>query len=233
MFDYIKCEYPLPALPQDLLDQWKDDIVFQTKDTPDQGMSLYKIDADGRLWYEECEKEWVESETPDAESFMARMGHMKTISRTWKQINFHGTINFYEGYDHKEDKFEFNSGENKEWQRYEMGWLEYCALFKDGQMISIDLVRDDKPVKLTDEELEAKRVVWAKQRDEIQENCRKTRRELPTGEQKLIDSIYKMAEDVIDLMNEKVISNHFHFAKGIIEQINEYRQKYDRFYTND
>jgi hypothetical protein len=147
---------------------------------------------------------------------MARMGHMKTISRTWKQINFHGTINFYEGYNHKEDKFEFNRGESKEWQRYEMGWIEYCALFKDGQMISIDLVRDDKPIKLTDEELEEKRVEWAKQRDEIQNNCRENRKKHPTEEQKLIDSIYKIAQDPL-----------------IISQINEYREKYDRFYTNE
>jgi hypothetical protein len=231
MYDHIKVEYPLQSLPQDLIDLWQGDIVFQTKDTPDQYMSLYKIDGDGRLWYEERETEWVEPVDPDGESIMDSLGHMKTISTSWKGVNFHGTINFYEGYNHKEYKFEFNSGESKEWQRYEMGWIEYQALFKDGQMISIDLVRDDKPVKLTDEELEAKRIEWAKQREEIQNNCRENRKKYPTGEQKLIDSIYKMAEDAVDLMNEKVISNHF--AKGIIEQIDEYRQKYDRFYTNE
>jgi len=216
LFDYIKCEYPLQNLHQDILDQWKDNIVFQTKDTPDQYMSLYKIDADGKLWHEKCEIEWVEPVNPDGESIMDRIGHMNPISSTWVKVDFNGTINFYEGYDHKEYKFEFNSDESKEWQRYEMGWIEYCALFKDGQMISIDLVKDEKPVKLTDEDLEAKRIVWEKQRDEIQENCRKTRKKFPTTEQKLIDSIYKIAENTL-----------------IISKIDEYRYKYDRFYTND
>ena len=215
MFDYLKCEYPLQALPQDLLDKWKDDIVFQTKDTPDQYMSLYKIDADGKLWHEECEREWIEPVNPDGESFMDRIGHMKTISRTWIRVNFHGTINFYEGYDHKEYKFEYNRGESKEWQRYEMGWIEYCALFKDGQMISIDQIRDDKPVKLTNEELEAKRAEWAKQREEIQNNCRQNRKKYPTAEQKLIDSIYKSSVEA----NKLKILEVEYLGKDIIKQI--------------
>ena len=227
MFDYIKVEYPLKSLPQDLIDLWHGDIIFQTKDTPDQYMSLYKIDKDGKLWYEECEKEWVESKTPDAESFMARMGHMKTISRTWKPINFHGSINFYEGYNHEEYKFEYNSGENKEWQRYEMGWIEYCALFKDGQMISIDLIRDDKPVKLLDEELEAKRIVWAKQRAEIQQKGRENRIKHPTAEQKLIDNINREIDLTKSMMDESDLTAALNNISILIKN---YRKTTDIWY---
>jgi hypothetical protein len=216
MYDSIKIEYPLDNLPQNLIDSWQGDITFQTKDTPDQYMSLYKIDEGGKLWHQERETEWVKSETPDAELFADRIGHMNIISKTWKQIDFHGAINFYDSYNHEEYKYEFNSGESKEWQRYELGWIEYCALFKDGQMISINLVKDEKPVKLTDEQLEEKRIKWVKQREEIQENCRRNRKNSPTAEQKLIDSIYESTQEPV-----------------VIIKIDEYRKKYDKFYTND
>lgn len=227
MFDHIKVEYPLQSLPQDLIDLWQGDIIFQTKDTPDQYMSLYKIDEDGKLWYEECEKEWVESKTPDSDSFMARLGHMNILSRTWKQIDFNGTINFYDGYNHKDYKFEFDSGENKEWQRYEMGWIEYCALFKDGQMISINLVRDDKPVKLIDEELEAKRIVWAKQRDEIQKRGRENRIKHPSTEQKLIDNINREVDLTKSMMDESDLTAALNNISILIKN---YRKTVDIWY---
>ena len=42
LFDYVRCEYPLgsPSLNK---------LLWQSKDTPLQGMARYKITADGRL----------------------------------------------------------------------------------------------------------------------------------------------------------------------------------------
>ena len=45
MFDYIKCEMPLPETPEPP----PDDDLFQTKDTPEQYLAIYTITADGRL----------------------------------------------------------------------------------------------------------------------------------------------------------------------------------------
>ena len=159
MFDYLKCEYKLVDLPQRVIDAWDgvENIAFQTKDTPNQYMCLYKIDHDGILWEEQTEKEWIESKTPDAESIFDRMGHMKTISRTWVKTDFSGCINFYECYYHENYKQEYNQSDSKEWQRYELGWIEYKALFNNGSLISMDLAKNEKPIELNDEELYNKR----------------------------------------------------------------------------
>jgi hypothetical protein len=227
MFDYIKIEYPLHSLPQRLIDQWNGDVTFQTKDTPEQTMSLYKIDKDGKLWYEERETEWVESTTPDAEWFLDRIGHMKTISKTWKQINFSGCIRFYESYNHDDYKFEFNSGTSKEWQRYELGWVEYKALFQNDQMISMDLVEHTEPIKLTDEELELKIDEQCKQREERCDNLKKSRKERPTAVQRLVDNINNECK-LVETINKKVdLELALNNVKNLIK---EYRTIHDNWY---
>ena len=42
MFDYLISKYPLEVVP--------DDGLFQTKDTPSQGLSTYELREDGSLW---------------------------------------------------------------------------------------------------------------------------------------------------------------------------------------
>lgn len=169
LFDYLKCEYQLLDLPQEIIDKWagSENIAFQTKDTPNQYLCLYKIDRNGILWEEVREREWVESKTPNAESLFDRMGHMKTISQTWVKSNFNGSINFYESYDHPNFKERYDDPDNKEWQRYEIGWIEYQALFVDGQLIHLVLAENTKPIELTDKELYNKREKWAQSRNNI------------------------------------------------------------------
>jgi hypothetical protein len=227
LFDSILVEYPLVGLPQDLITRWgsEKEIVFQTKYTPDQYMSLYKIDADGKLWYEERETEWVDPENPDGESIMDRIGHLKTISTTWKQVDFNGAIRFYESYTHQNYKQEYNTGESKEWQRYESGWVDYKALLKDGQLISIDLVKDEKPQELTEEELKVKRERWDAQRAEMKANFAKSRKEHPTPEQKLIDRIYNAT---VEAAKHEL---HEALVEYILSQIKAYREKTDIWYT--
>lgn len=229
MFDYIKCEYPLHSLPQRLVDQWEGDVTFQTKDTPDQYMSLYKIDADGKLWYEERETEWVDAVDPESESFSDRIGHLKTISTSWKQIDFHGAISFYESYNHENYKSEYNAGDGKEWQRYESGWVEYKALFKDGQMIAIDLTKAEEPQELTDEELKAKREKWDAQRAEMKAVFAKSRKEYPSPEQKLIDQIYNATTEAVKF---ELHEREWH-AIAILRLIKEYREKVDIWHTDE
>jgi hypothetical protein len=188
-------------------------------------MSLYKIDADGKLWYEERETEWVDPENPDGESIMDRIGHLKTISTTWKQVDFNGAIRFYESYNHQNYKQEYNTGESKEWQRYESGWVDYKALLKDGQLISIDLVKDEKPLELTEEELKVKRERWDAQRAEMKANFAKSRKEHPTPEQKLIDRIYNAT---VEAAKHEL---HEALVEYILSQIKAYREKTDIWYT--
>ncbi len=75
MFDYIKVGTTLPELPQAVIDSWKEEgSAFQTKDTPDQSMSTYKIDGAGQLWVERIEGHWeAGEEVPDDASVGAKL----------------------------------------------------------------------------------------------------------------------------------------------------------------
>jgi len=95
MFDYIKCEYPLPAYSE------LQDETFQTKDTFEQYMAQYVITKDGYLMQEitEPKKETLESGT---EATI----HRPTGKR--KRINFHGDLFFYPGLS-VEGRYEFRA----------------------------------------------------------------------------------------------------------------------------
>lgn len=45
MFDYVRCQYPLPVAGAN-------DLEYQTKDTPAQDLDHYEIHADGSLWHQ-------------------------------------------------------------------------------------------------------------------------------------------------------------------------------------
>lgn len=109
MFDSIICEYPLPV-------KEVQSRIFQTKDTPDQFLSKYKITKDGKLFvslggfYEK-------------ESF--KKGSCK--NEKWKRVCFEGKIRFYDFY-------------NDETQS---GWIEFLADFKKGKLVSLKCCRND------------------------------------------------------------------------------------------
>ena len=79
MFDYIRCELPLPESDK----MPPEGMFFQTKDTPDQYMTVYTIKADGQLY---CERQVEEDETT---------------------IPFHGDIFFYSYSNH--DSWEYRA----------------------------------------------------------------------------------------------------------------------------
>jgi hypothetical protein len=90
---------------------------YQTKDTPDQGMSTYEIRGN-ELWFKDVEYEWVESE--DA----LFGGHLEEQSHEWKFMShFDGLIRFYR-----------TLGDDE--------WEEYKALFMDGKIIKLEKVEE-------------------------------------------------------------------------------------------
>lgn len=109
VFDYVKCEYPVPGMP---------DIEYQTKDTDEQYLEEYKIDAEGRLWLNKKDRGWV------VEKKQVLGGYNKLVSSEWVlQPDFRGDINFY--------------GTDKNGK-----WWEYSALFKDGILIDMKAVAE-------------------------------------------------------------------------------------------
>ena len=230
LFDSIIVEYPLAGLPQDLITCWgsEKEIVFQTKDTPNQYMSLYKIDADGKLWYEERDTEWVDPVDPESKVFSECIGHMKTISKAWKQLDFSGVIRFYEHYSHPEHRAEGLSFDDNTFLRFEYGWIEYTSLFQNGKLIGdITLIEHKEPKKLSDEEFEERITQNKKRREENEIQQRKHRKKYPTAEQRLIDNIDRecqLTETVMDEFDlDRALSN-------IEILIKEYRTKHDTWY---
>lgn len=230
MFDYIKSELPLPGLPQGILDRWvvkseeinSSEVIFQTKDTPNQYMSLYKIDSEGQLYVEKVEGYWEEdNDDTEEKSFLHSLGgKYHETSHEWVKVSFNGSIDFYEAYNHPDaprygDSLEEDA--DKDWMRYVYGWVEYQAQFIDGKIQGdIILIKHDLPVRYTDEELAAKKEKWSAERAKLVVSFKENRKKYPSPEQKLIDSIYEYVSEPSSNVNEEIMN-----------KINEYRKKYD------
>jgi len=251
LFDSITCELPLPSLPQGVLDRWKNkpentspssQVIFQTKDTPNQGMSLYNIDSTGQLLIQQIEGYWEEPELvekgiindPDKlesySSCMTALGTYKETSRNWEEVDFTGSINFYESYEHP-DKPRYGSelyDDEDVRFGYVSGWVEYQAQFVKGKVqYDIILVSNELPIQRTAEEVVLQKESWVIQRAEIEKGWRTNRKKYPTPEQKLIDRIYNAT---VEAAKHEL---HEALVEDILSQIKAYREKIDIWYTDE
>lgn len=94
LYDYLRCELPLPHSHNKL--------EFQTKDTPEQYMMHHTINAAGRLifhYYQMEETPKAERPYPNApeDSFFSMCGSVRPKAGTERDVdlNFDGDINFY------------------------------------------------------------------------------------------------------------------------------------------
>jgi uncharacterized membrane protein len=235
MFDNITVGTTLPELPEAIITHWggkASDVVFQTKDTPNQAMSHYKIDGAGLLWVKKVEGHWTESkpvadDAPFREK-MAAMSHFVIEHEWWEEEKFTGAINFYESYNHPDYKSPDADYDSDEWRRFVSGWVEYCALFKDGKLIEdIQLTVHTPPKKYTDEEYAAKQEEWKADREKWDERLKESRKKYPSTEQQLIDNIEREAKLASAIFDEQDLSNALSNIRILIR---EYREKHDRWY---
>ena len=235
MFDSLTVGTTLPELPEAIISHWGEkvsDVVFQTKDTPNQAMSHYKIDGAGLLWVKKVEGRWEEGkEVADDAPFsekMAAMGRFVSEHEWWEEEHYTGAINFYESYNHPEYKSLDVDFDNDDFRRFVAGWVEYCALFKNGKLIEdISLVEHTEPKKYTDEEYAEKQKEWAADREKWDKQFKENRKKYPTDEQKLIDNIDRECRLVKTNMDETDVSLAISNIRIIIS---EYRTKHDRWY---
>ena len=237
MYDYIRVGTTLPELPDAVISRWGDkvsDIAFQTKDTPNQAMSTYRIDGNGQLWIKKVEGHWekgkeVAEDAPFSEK-MAAMGHFVVDTEWYEKESYTGAINFYESYNHPEYKSPDEDYDSDDWRRFETGWIEYCALFKNGKLIEdIQLTNHTAPKKYSDEEFAEKQVEWAEDRAKWEETFKENRKKYPTVEQKLIDNIDRECKLAEMIMDEDDLS---HAVSNIRFLIKEYREKVDTWYES-
>lgn len=115
MYDYVKCEYPLPGNPP----EWAKDAYFQTKDF-DCLMDTYIITADGKLLK-------GDPATPEGEP----VAHATRLGLTC-------TINFYTSNVVASGPGTYTSdGEDAH-------WLEYSAEFVKGELLEIQEIENRK-----------------------------------------------------------------------------------------
>jgi hypothetical protein len=147
MFDYIRCEVPLP-------DGWKP-YDLQTKDFDCQ-MVTHVITKDGRLMLERidrCEEvPRAERPYPNDDGILGLMGSIRNY-KSLHDSKFHGVVNFYgseyqtpdgqpasyKGVEHDADGVRCHTTKAP----LKHVWHEYNAKFTDGQLVSIEVVLDD------------------------------------------------------------------------------------------
>lgn len=127
MFDYIRCDAPLP-------DGWKPKGSLQTKDF-DCEMVEHIITSDGKLMLERIDEVIEvpkhERPYPDApdDCLQSICGSVKYIKSHHAASDFHGVIRFY-GYEGDPNADEIE-------------WHEYNAKFTDGQLVEIRAVPNE------------------------------------------------------------------------------------------
>lgn len=238
MFDSIKIELEIPGLPQEFSEYRggkTSEIVFQTKDTPDQAVSLYKIGSDGILYVERFEGVWVEGEPlpdEDVKSWndrLAFLGHYERTVSWWEpQIGFTDDISFYDYWEHPYTH-EFGCKDADHSVRYKHGWVEFKARFVNGHLEDIFPIQLLRPLTLSDEEVN--KILEETEREETEYEAAAIARRLehPSSEEKLIDDIDNVLHNSNTCMFDE--SDLMHKLNNIEDLINTYRETNDRYYT--
>jgi len=149
MFDSltVKKKLPLTKELKALNVKW-DEEVFQTKDL-DNYMDNYEITKSGKLKHLWQKREWKE----DDSSFLK--GYLGVVEEEWKDVDFHGTINFYTTHCTNDTKHwdYFDDVDQLSFDDIELipgddWWFEFEASFTKGKLDEIKLIKAEKrPVK--------------------------------------------------------------------------------------
>lgn len=136
MFDYVKCDKPLP-------DGWNlnnDYVGLQTKDF-DCDMTTIWITAEGRLLVEDFEYEEVpkaERPYPNDDGFLGLAGSIRKVNRRWRDLNYHGDM-WFGGLEDLKDDYWVESAARREggfWQKRYRDH-DYIARFTYGLLVSL------------------------------------------------------------------------------------------------
>lgn len=144
MYDYIKCEYPLP-------DAHMQDALFQTKDTEAMYLEHYTITRDGKLVhhgvaYGETPPEERPYYDPEIKGFKSAVDEFcGSISETPTgdiEIPYHGDVYFYTSVGWFADgtkTYRISDGQGQRvtdgpWESATEEWFEYQARFTNGRV---------------------------------------------------------------------------------------------------
>lgn len=149
MFDYIRCEAPLP-------DGWRPNGPLQTKDF-DCDLVCHVITADGRLMLERIDETRIVPKDMrpypnEPEDSLLGMCGMLRSDKSQHEAKFHGVVNFYGSEYRTPDDQPAKPGgtmhQGGKVSDYTTGrplkciWHEYNAKFTDGRLVEIVAVHD-------------------------------------------------------------------------------------------
>ena len=164
MFDnlFVKKKLPLTKELKALDVNWEE-VDFQTKDL-ENALDTYEITKSGKLRHLWQERAWKD----DDDSFLK--GYFEVVKEEWRDVDFHGTINFYASYCTNDTKHwdYFDDVDQLAFDDIELipgddWWFEFEAYFTKGKLDEIKLIKADKtPVK----ERIYNNKVWAMKRAE-------------------------------------------------------------------
>jgi hypothetical protein len=143
MFDniFVKKKLPLTKELKALNIKWEEE-PFQTKDL-ESLMETYEITKSGKLRYLWQERVWKD----DDNAFLK--GYMDVVKEEWRDVDFHGTINFYTSYcDNNNYGWDYINDDPEQitWDDIELiqgydWWIEFEAYFTKGKLDSIKLIK--------------------------------------------------------------------------------------------
>ncbi len=112
LYDYLKCEYPLPV-------ELKKDVWCQSKDTPAQWMDTYEIRSDGTIWHQDYDL--IDRGDPKEEGLKRLRGCLHPENKRWVQLKITGEITF--------------GGETQDGR-----WVTFSTYFVKGELKEIHLL---------------------------------------------------------------------------------------------
>ena len=135
VFDYVRCEYPLPGLDDPT------SIRFQTKDTEEMWLHQYTITKDGRLVSDVIHYEDRSDPKAEPGPSTSLKGRKMSVKTGEKHCNYHGILRFY-GYagDVRGIGMPENLGQD-EAHPEEAEWFEFEAAFTHGKLVEVKRVR--------------------------------------------------------------------------------------------
>jgi hypothetical protein len=140
----VKKKLPLTKELKALNIDWENE-VFQTKDLENL-LDTYEITKSGKLKHLWQEREWVREE----DGFFG--GYLNVVREEWRDVDFHGTINFYTTHtDNDSYHWDFinDDPEQMTWDDIELivghdWWFEFEAYFTKGKLDDIKLIKATK-----------------------------------------------------------------------------------------
>ncbi len=146
MFDtiYIKKKLPLTKELKALDVNWEE-LDFQTKDL-ENALDHYEITKAGKLRHLWQEREWKEAKG----SLLG--GYFDVVKEEWKDVEYHGTINFYTSYtDNNDYHWDYINDDPEQitWDDIELiqghdWWFEFEAYFTKGKLDDIKVIKITK-----------------------------------------------------------------------------------------